>query len=90
MSANPYMSAYVRIPDDCSMSCRFAVGDDIEVLMGSQRNGFEFVIQREGLARLVLLGQQALARPATDDTRLELPVAVTGRDFAVSGSPAES
>lgn len=78
MSTSPRVSAYVRIPDDCSMSCRFAGPDDIEVLLGSHRNGFEFVIQRAGLARLVLLGQKALAAPASDSRVVELPVVVTG------------
>lgn len=78
MSTSPRVSAYVRIPDDCSMSCRFAGPDDIEVLLGTHRNGFEFVVQRAGLARLVLLGQQALAGPASDDRVVELPAAVTG------------
>jgi len=76
--SSPHVSAYVRVPDDCSMSCRFAGPDDIEVLLGGQRNGFEFVIQRAGLARLVLLGQQALAGPASDDRVVELPPVVTG------------
>ena len=71
--SGPHVSAYVRIPDDCSMSCRFAGPDDIEVLLGGRRNGFEFIIQREGLTRLVLLGQQALAGPASDDRVVELP-----------------
>jgi len=49
------------------MSCRFVGREDIEILVGGRRDGFEFVVQREALERLVRLGQQALAEPAEDD-----------------------
>jgi len=66
--SNPRVSAYVRIPADCSMSCRFVGREDIEILIGGHRDGFEFVVQREALGRLVVLGQQALSGPADEDT----------------------
>jgi len=50
------------------MSCRFVGREDIEILIGGHRDGFEFVVQREALERLVQLGQQALASPAEEDT----------------------
>lgn len=78
MSTSPYVSAYVRIPDGCPMSCRLTASGDIEVLIGTIRDGFEFVAGREGLANLVRIGQQALAAPETDEADVELP-AITGR-----------
>jgi len=68
MSTRPVVSAYVRIPRGCTMSCRFIGREDIEILIGGQRDGFEFVVQREALERLVELGQQALAGPTQEDT----------------------
>lgn len=67
MSIGPLVSAYVRIPGGCAMSCRFVGQEDIEIQIGGHRDGFEFVVQREALGRLVELGQQALAGPADDD-----------------------
>jgi hypothetical protein len=49
------------------MSCRFVGREDIEILIGGHRDGFEFVVQREALERLVELGRQALASPAEED-----------------------
>lgn len=68
MSTRPLVSAYVRIPGGCAMSCRSVGREDIEILIGGHRDGFEFVVQREALGRLVELGQQALAGPAEEDT----------------------
>ena len=68
MITSPLVSAYVRIPGGCSMSCRFVGREDIEILIGGHRDGFEFVVQREALERLVELGRQALASPAEEDT----------------------
>jgi len=65
--STPLVSAYVRIPGGCSMSCRFVGREDIEILIGGHRDGFEFVVQREALERLVELGRQALASPAEED-----------------------
>lgn len=67
MSTRPLVSAYVRIPGGCSMSCRFVGSEHIEIQIGGHRDGFEFVVQREALEQLVELGQQALAGPADDD-----------------------
>lgn len=67
MSTRPRVSAYVRIPGDCSMSCRSVGREDIEILVGGLRDGFEFVVQRAALERLVELSQQALAGPIEDD-----------------------
>lgn len=50
------------------MSCRFVGREDIEILIGGHRDGFEFVVQRETLERLVQLGRQARASPAEEDT----------------------
>jgi len=72
MTTGPRVSAYVRIPDDCSMSCRFGGAEDIEVQFGGYRDGFELVIQREGLARLVRLGHEVLGRDHGDDRVVEL------------------
>ena len=54
------------------MSYRFTGCEDFEVQFGGYRDGFELVIQREGLARLVRLGQQALAEHTSDYTADEL------------------
>lgn len=78
MSTAPRVSAYVRIPDGCPMSCRLTVSGDIEVLIGTPRDGFEFVAKREALAALVHIGQRALAEPETDEPDVELP-ALAGR-----------
>ena len=78
MSTSPHVSAYVRIPGGCAMSCRYVGREDIEILIGGYRDGFEFVVQREALERLVELGQEALAGPVEEDMNdsvVELPVA---------------
>lgn len=54
------------------MSYRLTGCEDIEVQFGGYRDGFELVIQHEGLARLVQLGQQALAESPDDDSEDEL------------------
>jgi len=72
MSTAPHVSAYVRIPDGCPMSCRLTISGDIEIQVGSPRDGFEFVAHREALADLVRLGQRALAAPETDEPDVEI------------------
>lgn len=67
MSTPPLVSAYVRIPGDCTVSCRSVGREDIEIRVGGQRDGFEFVVQREALERLVEVSQAALASPAEED-----------------------
>ena len=68
---SPRVSAYVRIPDGCSMSCRPTGTEDIEVQFGGYRDGFELVIQREGLTRLVELGRQILATRDMDEEDMD-------------------
>jgi len=67
MSVRPLVSAYVRIPGGCAVSCRSVGREDIEIRVGGRRDGFEFVVQREALERLVEVSRLALASPAEED-----------------------
>jgi hypothetical protein len=73
--SNPRVGAYVLIPDDCPVRCAHTGGGDVEVLLGSPRNGFEMVFEPEALGRFVDVASRALAAPVPDDANASTSVA---------------
>ncbi len=58
----PYLkvNAYVSIHEGCAIRFRINGPDDVEFSLGSPRNPFEFILQREALRHFLILGSEAL------------------------------
>jgi hypothetical protein len=54
------VSAWVAIRRGCPISYRVHSDEDIEILCGSTRDGFEFTVDAETLRELVRVGTSAL------------------------------
>jgi hypothetical protein len=54
------VSSWVAIRRGCPISYRVHGDDDIEILCGSSRDGFEFTVDAEILRELVRVGTSAL------------------------------
>jgi hypothetical protein len=54
------VSSWVAIRRGCPISYRVHADDDIEILCGSTRDGFEFTVDAETLREIVRVGTSAL------------------------------
>ena len=60
MFADLTVSSWVAIRRGCPISYRVNADDDIEILCGSPRDGFEFTVDAEILRELIRVGTSAL------------------------------
>jgi hypothetical protein len=67
------VSAWVTITNLSRFRCSLNGDRDFEIACGDDIGGFEFLIERGALARLVALAGEALARPLPADSDEELP-----------------
>jgi hypothetical protein len=63
----PTVGAYVKVPADCDITYSFEVGEDVNVLLGTARVGFEIIFERAALERFVGVGEKALRAHAGRD-----------------------
>jgi hypothetical protein len=61
MSRCVIVSSYVVIEDNCPIRFNPLGGDQVEIVCGQPRDGFEFIMSTEALRTFVKLGTAALA-----------------------------
>jgi hypothetical protein len=60
MTTDLKVSSWVAIRRGCPISYRVHADDDIDIMCGSTRDGFEFTVDVETLRELVRVGTSAL------------------------------
>lgn len=67
--SSPMVGVYVKVPADCDVTYSYEVGGDVEILLGTLRDGYEIIFERAALARFVEVAQHALAAPVDPDRK---------------------